>query len=94
MSVDIIVVEAFTEVRTGRTYQPGEKISDPHWHQPGDRKAEAYAARGVVRLEPVAETSPAAAAPVTLDLADGVSDLEAHASGQALAARRRTKGDK
>ena len=47
----ILVLKPFTEQRTGRQYKPGETVTDPAWHTDNDRKAEAYAARGLVKVE-------------------------------------------
>lgn len=47
----IRVVKAFTEVRTGSIYAPGDVVADPQYYADGDRRAEARAARGQVRLE-------------------------------------------
>lgn len=55
MGKTIKVLKPFTEQRTGRSYQPGELVTDPAWHAPGDRRAEAYAARELVRVEERAE---------------------------------------
>jgi len=58
MEVKITVVIPFTEVRSGKTYTAGEVITDPLWHAEDDRKAGAYAARGMVTVEP-ADDAPA-----------------------------------
>jgi hypothetical protein len=56
----IIVLKPFVEVRSGRSYQPGDEVSDPAWHDPASRKAEAYAARGLVRVDMTADIPPEA----------------------------------
>lgn len=50
-----IVLTAFTEVRSGRSYQPGDVVLDPAWHAKDDRRAEARAARGQVKILEVKE---------------------------------------
>ena len=54
-TVIITVLKPFSEVRSGRTYQPGDVISDPQWHAENDRRAGAYEARGLVKIEPAPE---------------------------------------
>jgi hypothetical protein len=66
----ITVLKSFKEQRTGRAYQPGERITDPQWHQAESRKAEAYAARGLVRVEDVPD-APLAAPVVAAPAAEG-----------------------
>ena len=46
----IRVLKGFTEGRSGRQYQPGDVVTDPAWHAPESRRAEAYAARGLVEV--------------------------------------------
>ena len=48
----ITVLKPFTEVRTGRSYTPGEVITDIFWTDlTMSRRAEAYKARGFVSVE-------------------------------------------
>lgn len=56
----ITVLVAFTEQRSGKHYDPGDVVTDPQWHDPADRRAAAYAARGLVKIEnaPAAEPEP------------------------------------
>lgn len=55
MKKRITVLVPFTEGRTQHQYKPGDEITDPQWHADGDRRAEAYAARGKVKIEVVPE---------------------------------------
>lgn len=47
----ITVLKPFTEGRSRRAYMPGEVVTDPLWHDPESRRAEAHAARGLVKVE-------------------------------------------
>lgn len=59
MAKQITVLVAFVEARSGRAYQPGDIVTDPQWHAEGDRRAEAYAARGKVRVDELPAAPPA-----------------------------------
>lgn len=50
-----VALVAFTEVRSGTSYQPGDVVLDPVWHAKDDRRAAAYAARGKVKILDVKE---------------------------------------
>jgi hypothetical protein len=62
VAIQIKVLKEFTEQRSGRTYKPGDVVTDESWLDPGDRRAEAYAARGyveVVEMKPDEPEKPA-----------------------------------
>lgn len=50
-----LVLVAFTEVRSGKSYQPGDVVLEAAWHAKEDRRGEAYAARGQVKILEVKE---------------------------------------
>ena len=47
----IRAIKAFTEVRSATLYTPGDVVKDPQFYADGDRRAEARAARGQVRID-------------------------------------------
>jgi len=55
----IRVLKEFTEQRSRRTYKPGDVVTDESWLEPGERRAEAYAARGYVEVVPDEPEKPA-----------------------------------
>jgi hypothetical protein len=60
----IEVLQAFTEGRSQKSYKPGELITDPQWHDPADRRRDAYAARGLVRVTEIADEPAAMSADI------------------------------
>lgn len=54
----ITVLVAFTEQRTGHHYEPGDIVTDPQWHAPDDKRAAAYAVRGLVQVEDAPDAEP------------------------------------
>lgn len=65
MRYTITVLKPFTEGRSGKSYLPGEVVTDPAWHAPEDegRRMKAYAARGIVKIEELSADEPVAEAP-------------------------------
>lgn len=55
----ITVLKPFTETRNGKSYKPGDVITDPFWHDTANsKKAGAYEARGFVKLEEIPDAPP------------------------------------
>ena len=67
----IKVLKPFVEGRSGRQYKPGDVVTDPTWHAPDSRRAEAYAGRGMVQVVDQPDIPAPVAEPVIVAAPEG-----------------------